>query len=129
MSNTASDSLLTVFILAISSITVRLLGFDYYAGVGAAIGAGCSVLWTLPKDEVNKWKIIAFAVVSTLVGGIAGTVLASFLPAPPQNVVRPVLMLCTLVCAFGAQKFLTAITDGGASAARAAAERLGGAAK
>jgi uncharacterized membrane protein YoaK (UPF0700 family) len=87
--------------MAISGFTLAFLGFDYYALVGATIGAGISVYFT-PNGEQSKRRTIAFAALSMLFGAIAGTALVAWSETPK------LLMMACLVCAAGMQRILLA---------------------
>ena len=101
-----SGSLAAAFVMFISGVTMELLGFDYYALVGAGIGTGILV-FLAPQTDLTKRKTIFLAVLSMLFGAIAGTTMVAFLGAAT----RPSLMLSCLVLAFGMQKILSALVS------------------
>lgn len=88
--------------MAISGFTLGFLGFDYYALVGATIGAGISVYLT-PNNDQSKQRTIVFAVLSMLFGAISGTALVAWGNTPK------LLMVACMACAAGMQRILLAM--------------------
>ena len=91
---------------AASTVTLALLGVDYYSLIWGMVGA----LWALYQAEkMGRVRSVTFITLSTLVGAAIGNV-ALWAMASTS---RPLLIVCSLVAGFGAQVIVQALLRAG----------------
>lgn len=95
--------------LALSTVSLALLGVDYYSLVWGMIGAYVALFQG--QRTMGRVQSVIFVALSTLVGAAVGTGVLSFFSSES----RALLNLCSLVAGFGAQKVVTALLNAGLS--------------
>lgn len=99
----------------ISTITLALLGVDYYSLIWSMVG---TLLALYQAERMGRLRSVIFVVLSTLIGAALGSGLMDFWGSSS----RPVLIAVSLVSGFGAQLIVTALLRAGINRI----ERLGG---
>jgi len=89
-----------------STITMALLGVDYYSLIWGMVGA---LLALYQAEKMGRIRSVIFISLSTLVGAACGTGALSTL----QSESRPLLIVFSLVAGFGAQVVVTALLRAG----------------
>lgn len=101
--------------LALSTISLALLGVDYYSLLWSLVGA---LLALFQAEKMGRVRSVIYIALSTLVGAACGTGALSSI----SSTSRPLLIIGSLVGGFGAQVIVTALLR--ASVKRI--EKLGG---
>ena len=94
----------TVSVLAAtaSTISLALLGVDYYSLVWAMFGA---MLAVYQSEKLGRVRAVAFVFLSTLIGAACGTAVLEW----AASTSRPLLILASLVAGSGAQLLVKAL--------------------
>lgn len=90
-----------------SALTLAVLGVDYYSLIWSLVGTFGALYWR--EQRVGSIRSVLYVALSTLVGAAIGTALM----AGAGSTSRPILILLSLVCGFGAQAILTALLEAG----------------
>ena len=104
------------FALALSALSMSLLGVDYYSLIWGMVGAQVALFQN--DTPMGRVRSVIYIALSTLVGAAVGTGTLSFFSSES----RALLILISLVGGFGAQKIVTALLNAGL----ARIERIGG---
>ena len=91
---------------AASGITLALLGVDYYSLLGGLLGAMLAMSKT--DTTTTRLKAIWAVVLTCLVGAILGSASVALAGGHTS---RAVLVAICLVCAAGAQRFISRLVD------------------
>ena len=95
------------FALALSALTMSLLGVDYYSLVWGMVGAQFALFQNdVPMGRVRS---VIYIALSTLIGAAVGTGILSIFSSES----RALLILVSLVGGFGAQKIVTELLNAG----------------
>jgi hypothetical protein len=98
-----------------STITLALLGVDYYSLIWGMVGA---LLALYQAEKMGRVRSVIFISLSTLVGAACGTGALHTL----ESTSRPLLIVLSMVAGFGAQVIVTALLRAGLNRI----DRLGG---
>ena len=92
-----------------STVTLAILGVDYYSLIWAMVGA---LLALYQAEKMGRIRSVLFVVLSTLIGAALGTVSAVGLQRMAPTLfteLRPLLIAASLIAGFGAQLIVTAL--------------------
>ena len=93
--------------VALSALTMSLLGVDYYSLVWGMVGAHLALFHA--QETMGRIRSVIYIALSTLVGAAVGTGTLSFFSSES----RALLIVVSMVGGFGAQKIVTALLSAG----------------
>lgn len=101
---TESTTGIAATIAVVSSLLLAVLGVDYYALLWALIAA---ISVQLFAEKTTRTRAAMITVVSMLLGAALGTAMAENLGAGS----RPMLMLCSIVCASAPRPLIASLVN------------------
>lgn len=95
------------FATALSALSLALLGVDYYSLIWGMVGAQVALFQN--QERMGRVRSVIYIALSTLVGAAVGTGTMSFFSSES----RALLIVCSLVGGFGAQKIVAGLLNAG----------------
>jgi apolipoprotein N-acyltransferase len=97
-----TTTLASVLAASASTITLALIGVDHYSLVWGLVGALLALYQSAP---MGRAKSVIFVALSTMIGAALGTATQEWL----DSTSRPLLIVASLIGAFGAQAIITTL--------------------